>query len=64
MIVCTNIAETSVTVNRVRYVVDPGFVKQKCYNPARSMESLVVVPISKVCVYYLCVSNRASKYAS
>jgi hypothetical protein len=29
--VCTNIAETSVTVDGVRYVVDPGFVKQRIY---------------------------------
>lgn len=47
-IVATNIAETSVTVPGVRYVVDSGFVKQKTYNPARRMESLVVVPISRV----------------
>lgn len=44
----TNIAETSVTVPGVRFVVDPGYVKQKAYDPARRMESLVVVPISKV----------------
>jgi len=31
-----------------RYVVDPGFVKQKTYNAERRMESLVVVPISRV----------------
>lgn len=44
----TNIAETSVTVPGVRFVVDPGYVKQKTYDPARRMESLVVVPISQV----------------
>jgi len=48
VIVATNIAETSVTVPDVRYVVDPGFVKQTTYNPERGMEALVVVPISKV----------------
>jgi len=47
-IVATNIAETSVTVPGVRFVVDPGFVKQKTYNPEKRMESLVVVPISQV----------------
>eukprot|EP01041_Mallomonas_annulata_P006647 gene6647-13457_t len=48
VVVATNIAETSVTVPHVRYVVDAGYVKQKVYDPSRHMESLVVVPISQV----------------
>jgi ATP-dependent RNA helicase DHX8/PRP22 len=47
-IVATNIAETSITVPGVKYVVDAGYVKQKAYDPVRRIESLVVVPISKV----------------
>ena len=47
-IVATNIAETSITVPHVRFVVDSGYTKQKTFDPARSMESLVVVPISQV----------------
>jgi ATP-dependent RNA helicase DHX8/PRP22 len=47
-VVATNIAETSITVPQVRFVVDTGFVKQKAYNANRGMESLVVVPVSKV----------------
>lgn len=47
IIVSTNIAETSVTIDGVVYVVDPGFVKQNTYNPQRRMSSLLVVPISK-----------------
>ena len=47
-VIATNIAETSITVPNIRYVIDPGFVKQKAYDPTRRMETLVTVPISKV----------------
>jgi len=47
LIVATNIAETSLTIDGVRYVVDPGYVKQKQFNPESSMDALLVVPISR-----------------
>ena len=46
-VVATNIAETSVTVDGVAYVVDAGVVKQRDYNPATGMDSLAVVSISR-----------------
>ena len=48
MVLATNIAETSLTIDGIIYVIDPGFCKQKSYNPRTGMESLVVVPCSKV----------------
>ncbi len=47
VVVATNIAEASLTIDGIYYVVDPGFCKQKCYNPKLGMDSLVVVPISQ-----------------
>ncbi|KZT51012.1 P-loop containing nucleoside triphosphate hydrolase protein [Calocera cornea HHB12733] len=47
VVLATNIAETSITIDGVVYVIDPGFVKQNSYNPRTGMASLVVVPISR-----------------
>lgn len=47
IVVSTNIAETSLTIDGIVYVVDPGFSKQKVYNPRIRVESLLVTPISK-----------------
>ncbi|KAH9277328.1 hypothetical protein BASA83_000195 [Batrachochytrium salamandrivorans] len=47
IVLATNIAQTSVTVPGIRYVIDSGFVKQKMYDPHTRMDALVVVPISQ-----------------
>jgi ATP-dependent RNA helicase DHX8/PRP22 len=48
LIFSTNIAETSLTIDGIGYVVDCGYVKQKNYNPRTGMDALIVVPISRV----------------
>ncbi|KAK7301562.1 hypothetical protein RJT34_12429 [Clitoria ternatea] len=47
VVLATNIAETSLTIDGIKYVIDPGFCKMKSYNPRTGMESLLVTPISK-----------------
>ncbi|KQJ96362.1 probable pre-mRNA-splicing factor ATP-dependent RNA helicase DEAH5 [Brachypodium distachyon] len=47
VIVATNIAEASITIDGICYVVDPGFAKLNVYNPKRGLDSLVITPISQ-----------------
>lgn len=48
LIFATNIAETSLTIDGIGFVIDSGYVKQKCYNPRTGMDALLIIPISKV----------------
>jgi len=56
VVLATNIAETSITIDGVVFVIDPGFVKQNSYNPRTGMSSLMVVPVGFSVV--LCNRNR------
>ncbi|WFD35383.1 RNA helicase [Malassezia cuniculi] len=46
-VVATNIAETSLTVDGIMYVVDCGYSKLKLFNPRLGMDSLQITPISQ-----------------
>ncbi|KAI3819215.1 hypothetical protein L1987_13040 [Smallanthus sonchifolius] len=59
IVISTDIAEMSLTIDGIVYVIDPGFAKQKVYNPRVRVESLLVSPISKALAHQR--SGRAGR---
>ncbi|NLA69097.1 MAG: DEAD/DEAH box helicase, partial [Gammaproteobacteria bacterium] len=47
IVLATNVAETSLTVPRIHYVVDPGLARVKRYSPRQKLDRLHVEPISQ-----------------
>ncbi|XP_068585604.1 ATP-dependent RNA helicase DHX33 isoform X2 [Cebidichthys violaceus] len=47
VILSTNIAETSVTISGIKFVIDTGMVKAKRFNPDSGLEVLAVQRVSK-----------------
>lgn len=50
IVLATNIAETSLTIDGIKYVIDPGFVKENSYVPSTGMTQLLTVPCSRASV--------------
>ncbi|CAG8699458.1 13634_t:CDS:2, partial [Cetraspora pellucida] len=48
VILATNIAETSITIDCVTFVIGPGFVKQNVYSPKTRMESLLLFHVQEL----------------
>ena len=59
-VLATNIAETSVTIPGVRYVVDSGMVKARAYSAAQGIESLQVSPLCRAPVAGLCMPQSGN----
>ncbi|MBD8527120.1 ATP-dependent RNA helicase HrpA [Pseudomarimonas arenosa] len=47
IVLATNVAETSLTVPRIRYVIDPGLARVKRYSPRQKLDRLHIEPISR-----------------
>ena len=47
IVLATNVAETSLTVPRIRYVIDPGVARVKRYSPRGKLDRLHIEPVSQ-----------------
>ncbi|KAF3682812.1 putative pentatricopeptide repeat-containing protein, chloroplastic-like [Capsicum annuum] len=62
VILAMNIAETSVTIPGIRYVVDPGLVKARTYDPKMGVDSLIIVTTSKALLVFADLERGLALY--
>lgn len=53
IVLATNVAETSITVDGVVHVIDCGFYKESVYNPKSGVKHLILKSITKVLIFIL-----------
>ena len=46
VLIATNVAEASITLNQLKYVVDTGYAKVNTFDPLEGINKLVILPIS------------------
>jgi len=47
VVLATNVAETTLTIPGIKYVIDSGYFKENTYDPRGQMDRLVVTPVSR-----------------
>jgi len=47
IVLATNLAETSITIDGIVYVIDNGLVKEDLFDPSTQIETLAITPCSK-----------------
>eukprot|EP00930_Biecheleria_cincta_P026062 TRINITY_DN18435_c0_g1_i2.p1 TRINITY_DN18435_c0_g1~~TRINITY_DN18435_c0_g1_i2.p1 ORF type:complete len:954 (-),score=282.37 TRINITY_DN18435_c0_g1_i2:39-2594(-) len=47
VVVATTIAETSIAIDNITYIIDSGLAKQKAFNPRTRVEGWIVAPIQR-----------------
>lgn len=47
VVLATNIAETSLTINGIRYVIDSGLSKMRIHHPRSGVDELAITPIAQ-----------------
>ncbi|CAE7573333.1 dhx8 [Symbiodinium microadriaticum] len=64
VVFATNIAETSVTIEGIKFIVDSGFTKMKYFDPESGVDSLICCSISQAAAWLVQRAGRAGRTQS